>query len=153
MRKIITLFSAFLMVLSLPILVLAEEAIQPQQVVDLTPLFQAIIGITSVLITGFLVPWLKTKFSSEQLAKAQNWVQIGVYAAEKLYGAGNGDTKLAYVEALLAQHRIRLDTQTLKALVDSEIKRMEQDSPAYLAEAEIGSIAENDEIQSPVTLG
>lgn len=153
MRKIIALVSVVLMVLWLPILAFTGEVIQPQKAVDLTPLFQAIIGIASVLITGFLLPWLKTKFSAEQLAKAQNWVAIGVYAAEKLYGAGNGDSKLAYVEALLAQHRIRLDMQTLKALVDSEIKRMEQSSALYLGEAVLDSTAENGALQAPVPLG
>lgn len=153
MRKIIALLSVVLMVLCFPLLALADEVIQPPQAIDLTPLFQAIIGIASVLITGFLVPWLKSKFSAEQLAKAQNWVQIGVYAAEKLYGSGNGDAKLAYVEALLAQHRIRLDTQTLKALVDSEIKRMEQGSAVYFGEAMLDSTAENGALQAPVPLG
>lgn len=151
MRKFFIVSLMLTIVLCFPILAYAE-VIQPQQVVDLTPLFQAIIGIASVLITGFLLPWLKTKFSTEQLAKAQTWVGIGVYAAEKLYGAGNGDAKLAYVEALLAQHRIRLDTQTLKALVDSEIKRMEQDSPVYLDEAVFDSTAEKNTLyaDSPV---
>lgn len=149
MRKIIAMSFVVFMVLWLPILAFADEAIQTPQAVDLTPLFQAIVGIASVLITGFLVPWLKTKFSAEQLAKAQNWVQIGVYAAEKLYGSGNGDAKLAYVEALLAQHRIKLDTQTLKALVNAEIKHIEQGLPVYFAESEIDSFVENDALQSP----
>lgn len=153
MRKIIVPLFVMLMVLWLPLWAFAEAAAQPATLVDLTPLFQAIIGIASVLVTGFLLPWLKTKFSAEQLAKAQNWVAIGVYAAEKLYGAGNGDTKLSYVESLLVQHRIKLDTQTLKALVDAEIKRMEQGSPVYLAEAEIDSTSENGAIQAPVSVG
>ncbi len=152
MYKIVAVF-ACLLLLYTPLLALAEPAVQSTALVDLTPLLQAIIGIASVLVTGFLIPWLKTRFSAEQLTKAQNWVQIGVYAAEKLYGAGNGDSKLAYVEALLAQHRIRLDTQTLKALVDSEIKRMEQGSAVYFGEAMLDSTAENGALQAPVPLG
>jgi len=49
-----------------------------------------------------------------------------VLAAEKVYGAGKGDEKLAYVVEFLAQHKIKLDIDTLKALVNAEIKKMEQ---------------------------
>ena len=89
MYKIVAVF-ACLLLLYTPLLALAEPAVQSTALVDLTPLLQAIIGIASVLVTGFLIPWLKTRFSAEQLTKAQNWVQIGVYAAEKLYGASAG---------------------------------------------------------------
>ena len=93
---------------------------------DLTPLVQAIITLAATAISIFLVPWLKEKFGHEKLAKAKDWVEIGVLAAEKLYGAGNGDTKLEYVENFLAEHKIKLDFDTLKAMVDAEIKKMEQ---------------------------
>lgn len=46
-------------------------------------------------------------------------------AAEKIYGAGKGDEKLAYAEKVLEQHHIRLDLDTLKAIVDAEIKKPE----------------------------
>ena len=93
---------------------------------DLTPLVEAIIALAAAAITMFLIPWLKARYGNETLEKARGWVQIAVYAAEKLYGAGNGDKKLAYAEQVLAQHKIKLDTLTLKAMVDAEIKKMEQ---------------------------
>lgn len=93
---------------------------------DLTPLLEAIIALAATAVTAFLIPWLKARYGNETLAKAQNWVQIAVYAAEKLYGAGNGDQKLAYAEQVLAQHKIKLDTATLMAMIDAEIKKMEQ---------------------------
>ena len=93
---------------------------------DLTPLVEAIIALAAAAITMFLIPWLRARYGNETLEKARGWVQIAVYAAEKLYGAGNGDQKLAYAEQVLAQHKIKLDTATLKAMVDAEIKKMEQ---------------------------
>lgn len=94
--------------------------------IDLTPLVEAIIGLAAAAITLFLIPWLRARYGNETLEKARGWVQIAVYAAEKLYGAGNGDQKLAYAEQVLAQHKIKLDTVTLKAMVDAEIRKMEQ---------------------------
>lgn len=96
------------------------------QTIDLTPLFEALIGIAVALITGFLIPWIKERYGNEKLEKIRGWVQIAVYAAEKLYGAGNGDQKLEYAEAYLAQHNIKLDTYELIAMVNAEIKKMEQ---------------------------
>ena len=49
-----------------------------------------------------------------------------VLAAEKLYGAGNGDAKLAHAEKVLAEHKIKLDVDTLKAMINAKIKKMEQ---------------------------
>lgn len=94
--------------------------------IDLTPIIQAVVTLIAALITIYLIPWLKSKTSADQQAQMRMWVEVAVYAAEKLYGAGHGDEKLAYAEQVLAQHNIKLDTQTLKALIDAEIKKMEQ---------------------------
>lgn len=94
--------------------------------IDFTPLLEAIITLAATAITVFLIPWLSARFGNEKLEKARGWVQIAVLAAEKLYGAGNGDQKLAYAEQVLAKHKIKLDTATLKAMVNAEIKKMEQ---------------------------
>ena len=93
---------------------------------DFTPLVEAVIALAASAITIFLIPWLRARYGNETLAKARGWVEIAVYAAEKMYGAGNGDQKLAYAEQVLAKHKIKLDTATLKAMVDAEIKKMEQ---------------------------
>lgn len=92
---------------------------------DFTPLVEALIGLAATAITVFLIPWLRERFGNEKLAKALTWVEIGVDAAEKVYGAGKGDEKLAYVEEFLASKNIKLDMDTLKAMVNAEIKKLE----------------------------
>ena len=94
--------------------------------IDFTPIVEALSGLAVTAITVFLIPWLRERYGNETLEKARGWVQIGVLAAEKLYGAGKGDEKLAYVSNFLAQHKIKLDVEALKALVNAEIKKMEQ---------------------------
>ncbi len=95
---------------------------------DFTPLAEALITLAAMAITVFLIPWLRERYGTETLEKARSWVQIAVYAAEKMFGAGNGPEKLAYAEQVLAQHNIKLDTATLMAMIDAEIKKMEQQS-------------------------
>ncbi len=94
--------------------------------IDFTPLVEALITLAVTAITVFLIPWLRERYGTEKLAKAQGWVQVAVLAAEKLYGAGKGDEKLAYVENFLEEHNIILDTDALMAMVNAEIKKMEK---------------------------
>ncbi len=115
---------------------------------DFTPLLEAVIALAFTLITAFLIPWLKTKYGAETLGKIKSFVEVAVYAAEKAYGAGNGAQKLAYVEKFLAEKKIRLDFNTLKVLVDAEIKKMEQaEHPVIVGEL----IDEGDETEDEPT--
>lgn len=94
---------------------------------DFTPLFEAIITLLAAIITMYVVPWIKTRYSEDQLNKIKSVVDIAVYAAEKAYGAGNGDKKLEYVETILKAYNIKLDTARLRVLVDASIKKMENE--------------------------
>lgn len=94
--------------------------------IDFTPLLEALVVLLSSVITIVIIPALRERYGNEKLEKARSWVQIAVYAAEKMYGAGNGDKKLAYAEQILAEHKIKLDTATIKAMVDAEILKMQQ---------------------------
>ena len=96
--------------------------------IDFTPLVEALITLAVTAITVFLIPWLRERYGTEKLAKAQGWVQVAVLAAEKLYGAGKGDEKLAYVENFLEKHNIILDMDALMAMVNAEIKKMENEA-------------------------
>ena len=113
---------------------------------DFTPIVEALIGLAVTAITVFLIPWLRERFGNEKLAKAQGWVQIAVLAAEKLYGAGNGDQKLEYAEAFLARHKIKLDTAELIALVNAEIKKMEQAEFLIDGEELVNIVTPDDEL-------
>ena len=103
---------------------------------DFTPLVEALIALAATAITAFVIPWLRERYGNEKLTKAMAWVEIGVDAAEKLYGAGKGDEKLAYVEEFLASKNIKLDMATITAMVNAEIKKLE------LAEAKPPAITE-----------
>ena len=45
----------------------------------------------------------------------------------------------SYAEEILRKHGIRLDTATLKAMIDAQIKEMENMEPFYLADAKGGN--------------
>lgn len=94
---------------------------------DFTGIALLMISLVFAILSTFVLPWIKARLNTEQLAYVRMAVEVAVYAAEKLYGAGNGDKKLAHAEKVLAeQYNIKLDTKKLSALVDAEIKKMEQ---------------------------
>jgi len=92
---------------------------------DFNLLVEFVISVAMTAITVFLIPWLRERFGNEKMAKAQFWVETAVEAAEKLYGAGKGSEKLAYAEKFLADHKIKLDMDTMMAMINAEIKKLE----------------------------
>ena len=111
--------------------------------IDLTPIIQAAITLAAALITAYLIPWLRSRTTVEQQTYIRMAVQVAVYAAEKAYGAGHGEEKLAYAEKVLAKHNVKLDTDKLKALIDAEIKNMELLEPEE--QIVVGPAAEDEE--------
>lgn len=78
--------------------------------IDLTPILQAIVGILAVLITTKLIPWAKSKLSSEKQGALAEWVDIAVLAAEQVFvGPGRGKEKLKYVADFLESKGYSID--------------------------------------------
>ena len=85
--------------------------------IDLTPLFQALIGILATLITHKLIPWIQARTTAQQQEMLRAAVSVAVYAAEQLYGAGAGKEKLMYVKGQLAKKGYRIDVDEIEAAV------------------------------------
>lgn len=95
--------------------------------IDLTPLFEILISLLAVVITTYLIPWIKAHTTHKQQEYIRAAAHVAVYAAEKFYGAGHGDEKLAYAEKVLEEdYGIYLNMNKLEAVVDAAIKEMEQ---------------------------
>ena len=85
--------------------------------INLTDIIVAVLGLCSALVTGLLVPWLKTKLTTAQLEKLEAYVKIAVTAAEQLYGAGNGAAKFDYVVEYLSGKGLTVDRTVIEAKV------------------------------------
>ncbi len=64
-----------------------------------------------------MIPWLKSKTNKEQQDYLLSTVKILVYAAEQLYGAGQGEVKLQYVEDELKSRGLKVDIAAIEATV------------------------------------
>lgn len=120
MKKLpIILMVLTLLALFMAPLVTLAETVEPAPVfnIDLTPLFQAIIALLASIITLKLIPWIKSKTTEKQQDLLRAAVSVTVYAAEQIYGAGNGKEKLMYVKGKLAEKGFRVDIDEIEAAV------------------------------------
>lgn len=92
--------------------------------INLTPIFQAIIGLLAALITYRLIPWIKSKTTNEQKAALRALVKTLVFAAEQIYGEGHGHEKLNYVQQKLAQAGYIIDVSEIEAAVGEYINNI-----------------------------
>ena len=89
--------------------------------IDLTPVFQAVIALIAALITTKLIPWIRQKTTKQQLENLRAAAKIAVYAAEQLYGAGNGEEKLSYALARLEDMGFHADYTVLREAVEEAV--------------------------------
>lgn len=106
--------------------------------IDLTPLCELLIALLGLVITTYIVPWIKAHTTAKQQEYLHAAAHVAVYAAEKFYGAGNGDKKLEYAEKVLKEdYGITLSMNKLEAVIDSVIKEMEQAEPPRIVTGEL----------------
>lgn len=95
-------------------------------------LILAIIPVLGVIITGFVVPFIKEKIGSERLAKYEYWVNTAVQAAEMLFTeSGSGVEKKQYVVNFLNdmfnKNKVVITEDQLNLLIESAVKQMKME--------------------------
>ena len=98
--------------------------------IDLTPIFQAIIALLAALITYKLIPWIRSKTTKQQQENLYAAARIAVYAAEQLFGAGQGEEKLDYAIAALKRAGYDIDKQLVRETIEEIVNSMTR-FPAY----------------------
>ena len=89
----------------------------PNFTIDLTQIVVALIGLLSALITYRLIPWLKANTTEKQRVLIKAAVQTAVYAAEQMYGAGEGDKKFEYAINWLREQGYDVSKADIEAAV------------------------------------
>lgn len=92
--------------------------------IDITPVIEALIGLVSLIITGFLIPFLKQKLSNEKRERLRSWVSIAVAAAEQLMKNKSGIEKKEYVVSFLLSKGLVFDIDEVTAMIESEVYKL-----------------------------
>lgn len=94
--------------------------------IDLTQIIVAIIGLCGVLITSFLIPWLKSKTTAEQQDIIEIAAKTAVYAAQQLF-SDNDEKKqyaLEYMEDILNKYNIAVDSNVISTSIEAALKEV-----------------------------
>ena len=89
--------------------------------IDLTPLLQAVVSLAVSLITAFLIPWIRARYTFEQRQRIAAAYKTCVYAAEQMFGAGTGEKKLQWAVEQLEAKGFLVD----RAVIEAEVRKMQ----------------------------
>ena len=96
--------------------------------IDMTPLFEAVIALLAGLITMKLLPWLQAKMTVQQQEMMKAMTRTLVYAAEQIYGAGNGSEKMQYVSDKLKEKGFTVYVDAIEAAVYDYLNGPKEDA-------------------------
>ena len=89
---------------------------------------KVVVMVAALLITRYLVPWLKEKIGADKLAMAEKWAKYAVLKAQQVLWDETGKDRKAYVteflkEILMAKN-IALSDEQLDVLIEAAVKQM-----------------------------
>ena len=94
---------------------------------DITPIIEAAGLLFATVITCVLVPYIKSKTTSEQQKEINAWVKIAVSAAEQIFnGSGRGGGTKGYAIAWIKEHGVKVDETELDALIEAAVYELNQ---------------------------
>lgn len=90
--------------------------------IDLNMIIEAVIMLIAAIFSAVVIPWIRSKTSSEQFEQIKMWVEVAVNAAEQIYtGSGRGAEKKAYVIDFLTEKGFKIDADSLDKLIEAAV--------------------------------
>ena len=104
-------------------------------------LLKLTIMIATLVITRYVVPWIKAKTQSDTMSVLIDWVMQAVLAAEQCHQAQSGAERKAivtrFIKELLAQKNLALSDEEIDVMIEAAVKQMN-------VAKEIGATHENE---------
>lgn len=95
--------------------------------IDITQVVVALIGVLATIITGYLIPYIKSKTNSDVQAEINYWATVAVNAAEQKHvGSGLGEKKKEYVLEFLKAKGFKIDLNSLDNVIESAVLQLKQ---------------------------
>lgn len=95
---------------------------------NITQILLGVIIIIGGLVSVFVIPYIRTHMTSEQITILTGIAQTVVYAAEKIFGAKMGADKLAYAlrlaKALLKKKGLTFDEEVIRAAIEAQVQQL-----------------------------
>lgn len=93
-----------------------------------------VVMVAVLVVTRYLVPWLKDKIGADKLAATEKWARYAVLKAQQVLWEKDGQDRKAYVteflkEILIAKN-IALSDEQLDVLIEAAVKQMKMEENA-----------------------
>ena len=86
-------------------------------------LIELIVLVVGVLVTRYLVPYLKERYGAERVANIYDMVEFAVKAAAKMFPeSGMGGVRKEYVINYIRSKGIKITTEDLDVFIESAVK-------------------------------
>lgn len=101
---------------------------------DYTDLIKAILLVLAIVISMFLIPWIKKNVSAATLANILKYVEIFVAAAEQIFDISQGAEKKAYVLQKLEEMNFKVNIEELDAYIEAAVLKLHNELKEGLEE-------------------
>jgi LL-H family phage holin len=98
---------------------------------DILYLIQIVIPVACSLITGFVIPWLRSKIENEKLEYMEKWAIYAVKSAEltfpdKKQGAKKKEFVVKFLNSMFNSKKIVISTEQINILVEYAVKELKE---------------------------
>ena len=91
-------------------------------------LLKLTIMIATLVITRYVVPWIKAKTQNDTMSVLIDWTMQAVLAAEQVHQAQPGSERKAivtkFIKELLAQKNLKLTDEEIDVMIEAAVKQM-----------------------------
>ncbi len=91
-------------------------------------ILKVIVMLAVLLVSRYLIPWIKVQIGSKQMDEIRAWVKDAVLMAQQVYNAKTGPERKAIVVDLLhnmlIKKNIDISAEQLDTLIEAAVKSM-----------------------------
>lgn len=89
------------------------------------------ITILAALVTGFVIPWLKSKITQADMDKLTYYINMAVRCAEQIYTPEQWELKKEYVTNYITElcnksFKVSLSTQDINILIEGAVNQIKK---------------------------
>ena len=103
--------------------------------INLTQIIVAIITLLFSVITGYLIPLIKSKTSEKMYSILKMGCEAAVFFAQQWYKQEDGEVKkekaIEYAENWLKERGIKVDMQLISDTIEAELKKIKSTSENF----------------------
>jgi LL-H family phage holin len=89
---------------------------------------KVVVMLAALLVTRYLIPWIKGKIGADKLSEIASWAKQAVLMAQQVYKDWSGPDKKAYVTEFLKEilelKNLDLSDEQINVLIEAAVKQM-----------------------------